>query len=565
MIFSEQNTDLFDVGEVELERPITLPSHAPLKEAVGLIAGQEKGTPSSCILVEEQGLIVGILTERDLVRLSLAATTLQQTTVGEVMTHPVVTLDQDSFTDIFSVYSLMRRHRIRHLPILDRQTALGIVTITSLRQSLHLGYFLRFREVQEIMTHDVVTATSTMSVLDVAQLMAKNHISCVIIVENKAGIVKPVGILTERDIVQFQSMELELKMLTTGQVMSQPLIHMHPEDSLAIAQKVMQQYRVRRVVVVDQSGSLKGIVTETNLALILDPLELFGMMEILQHRVNQLVADRDRLLPKENLQLQHALEANEFQLHYQPQLNIETGQIIGVEALVRWQSPRRGLISPAEFIPIAEMTGFIVPLGDWILRQACEQLIAWQQQGLPPLEVSVNVSSLQLARSQFVPRLKQLLAELNFDPRWLKLELTESSLVENIEHTLSQFQAIKKMGVAIAIDDFGTGYASLGYLQHFPFDSLKIDRCFVSNIHDNPKNAAITTAIIRMAQQLDFSVVAEGVEQEAEMQFLRQRHCHIIQGYWVSRPLPPADFLKFMKSYMNHSSPYNAEGNTDGE
>ena len=281
--------------------------------------------------------------------------------------------------------------------------------------------------------------------------------------------------------------------------------------------------------------------------------------------MNQLVADRDRLLPKENLQLQHALEANEFQLHYQPQLNIETGQIIGVEALVRWQSPRRGLISPAEFIPIAEMTGFIVPLGDWILRQACEQLIAWQQQGLPPLEVSVNVSSLQLARSQFVPRLKQLLAELNFDPRWLKLELTESSLVENIEHTLSQFQAIKKMGVAIAIDDFGTGYASLGYLQHFPFDSLKIDRCFVSNIHDNPKNAAITTAIIRMAQQLDFSVVAEGVEQEAEMQFLRQRHCHIIQGYWVSRPLPPADFLKFMKSYMNHSSPYNAEGNTDGE
>lgn len=551
MIFSEQNTDLFDVGEVELERPITLPIHAPLKEAVGLIAGQEKGTPSSCILVEEQGLIVGILTERDLVRLSLSATTLQQTTVGEVMTHPVVTLDQESFTDIFSVYSLMRRHRIRHLPILNRQIALGIVTITSLRQSLHLGYFLRFREVREIMTHDVVTATSTMSVLDVAQLMAKNHISCVVIVENNAGIVKPLGILTERDIVQFQSMELELKTLTTGQVMSQPLIHMHPEDSLAIAQKVMQQYRVRRVVVVDQSGSLKGIVTETNLALILDPLELFGMMEILQHRVNQLVADRDRLLPKENLQLQNALEANEFELHYQPQLNIATGQIIGVEALVRWQSPQRGLISPDEFIPIAEMTGFIVPLGDWILREACEQLIAWQQQGLPPLEVSVNVSSLQLARSQFVPRLKQVLAELNFDPRWLKLELTESSLVENIEHTLSQFQAIKKMGVAIAIDDFGTGYASLGYLQHFPFDSLKIDRCFVSNIHDNPKNAAITTAIIRMAQQLDFSVVAEGVEQEAEVQFLRQRHCHIIQGYWVSRPLPPAECLKFMKRYMH--------------
>ncbi len=140
---------------------------------------------------------------------------------------------------------------------------------------------------------------------------------------------------------------------------------------------------------------------------------------------------------------------------------------------------------------------------------------------------------------------------LNLDPRWIKLELTESSLVQNIEHTLAQFQALKKLGVTIAIDDFGTGYASLGYLQHFPFDTLKIDRCFVNNIHNNPKNAAITTAIIRMAQQLNFSVVAEGVEQHDELKFLQERNCHIIQGYLISPPLAKEQFEQFLQTALS--------------
>jgi EAL domain-containing protein (putative c-di-GMP-specific phosphodiesterase class I)/CBS domain-containing protein len=549
MTFSDNSDKSLNVEDIKLEVPIILKRDALLKEAIAVISGQG-GSKRSCILVEEQDLIVGILTERDFVRLCLVSSTFQKATVGEVMTQPVKMLEYEDFTDIFSVYSLMRRYQIRHLPIIKQQKVVGIVTISLLRQSLHLGYFLRFREVREIMTHQVITVTPTSSVFDVAQLMAKHRISCVVVVESHSLAAKPVGILTERDIVQFQAMELDLQKLTTDEMMSSPLLYLYPEDSLEKAQKMMQQYRVRRVVVIDQNGYLNGIVTETNLSQTLDPMELFGIMEILQKRIQNLVKDRDRLLPKGDRNLQQALQNNEFLLYYQPQMNVQTGKIVGAEALIRWHSPQRGIIPPSEFIPIAEMTGFIVPLGEWILRRVCEQLIAWQNQGLPPLVISVNVSSLQLQNSQFVPMLKLLINELNFDPCWLKIELTESTLAENIEHTLSQFQAIKRLGVAIAIDDFGTGYASLGYLQHFPFDTLKIDRCFVEDIHNNPKNAAITTAIIRMAQQLNFSVVAEGIELQEELQFLKALHCDIMQGYLISRPLCADEFIQFLQTSL---------------
>lgn len=551
MTFFYASNEPLNMTDMELEPALILPSDSPLKQAIALVASRDQGITHSCILVQEAGTIVGILTERDLVRLSLSTTTIQEMTVNDVMTRPVVTLEQENFTDVFSVYSLMRRHQIRHLPIVDRQQKpLGIVTMSLLRQSLHLGYFLRFRDVQEIMTHQTIVATPDMSALETAQLMVKNRISCVVIVEEVNNLVKPIGILTERDIVQLQGINMDWQRLRVKEVMSHPLLYLHPEDSLAIAQKMMQEYRIRRVVVIGENGELKGIVTDTNLSQILDPMELFGVLEILQHHVHKLTRDRDRLLPQENLNLLNALENNEFHLYYQPQMNVKTRELVGAEILVRWHSPERGLIPPSEFIPIAEMTGFIVPLGEWILRQACEQLVAWQQQGLAPLEISVNLSSHQLQDPQLVTNLKQLLLDLDFDPKFLKLELTESSLVNNIEHTLFQFQAIKELGISIAIDDFGTGYASLGYLQHFPFDTLKIDRCFVENIHENPKNAAITTAIIRMAQQLNFSVVAEGVEQEAEMHFLCDHHCHIIQGYLISHPLPAGQFLEFCQRIL---------------
>jgi EAL domain-containing protein (putative c-di-GMP-specific phosphodiesterase class I)/CBS domain-containing protein len=546
MDVSRQCEDAIDVRHLPLESPVTLEAAAPLSEAIALMTGQIKGSPQSCLILTEQGNMVGILTERDFVRLALTDKTIRQTSIRDVMTSPVVAIAQESFTDIFSAYSLMRRHRIRHLPVLAAdQSVIGVITLSLLRQALHLGYFLRFREVREIMSNHVITAQRNSSVQEVAELMARHRISCVVIVEHQAGLVLPIGVITERDIVQLQGMEAELTQLTTAEIMSAPLMTLRPHDSLAIAQETMQRYHIRRVVITGEQGELQGVVTETNLSQVLDPLELFGMLEILQHRVQQLVEDRDRLLPQDNIHLHQALENNEFLLHYQPQLNHRTGVVVGAEVLVRWHCPQRGMISPDTFIPLAEMTGFILPLGEWILREACLQLVCWQQEGLPPLKLSVNISSRQLQNPSFVQIVKQIITTTGINPKYLVLELTESSLVENIELTLAQFQALKKLGVAIAIDDFGTGYASLGYLQHFPFDILKIDRCFVDNIHHNAKNSAITSAIIRMAEQLNFLVIAEGLEQPEEMAHLSQLNCDIVQGYLISKPIPAAQFKAF--------------------
>lgn len=551
MTFFLQGDEFFKEQDIKLDPPIFLDHRSPLKQAIALMTGTKTESPQSCLIITTGDRLVGILTERDLVRLSLSERTLNETRVQDIMTSPVVTIESKNFTDVFSAYNLMRRHRIRHLPVVDaQQRVVGVATLSSLRQALHLGYFLRFREVREVMSAQVISTEPETPVLEVAQIMARRRISCLVIVAAETDLLKPIGIITERDIVKLQGAEADFKTLTAGVVMSQPVIQLQPDSSLAIAQELFQYHQVRRIVVTGKNGELQGILTETNLSQILDPLELFGMLEILQRRVKQLSEDRDRLLPRENLQLQQALDQREFLLHYQPQLDIRTGQIIGAEALVRWQSPERGMIPPGEFISLAEMTGFIVPLGEWILREACRQGKQWQQLGLPPLQISVNLSSRQLQDPQLVTRIKAILTETGLDPQWLKLELTESSLVDNIDLTLSQLQKIKALGVAIAIDDFGTGYASLGYLQHFPFDTLKIDRCFVANIHQNPKNAAITTALINMAQQLNFSVIAEGVETVAEMEFLRQLHCHAFQGFLFSRPLPADAFIKFFRDHL---------------
>ncbi|AFY38637.1 diguanylate phosphodiesterase with CBS domains [[Leptolyngbya] sp. PCC 7376] len=529
--------------DIQLEKPLFIASDAPLQQAIALMTGKEKGSPQSCLVVQEDSKTIGILTERDLVRLSLSQKSISETIVREIMTSPVITITTKDFSDIFAVYSLMRRHRIRHLPVINTDDSVsGLMTLSMLRQALHLSYFLRFREVREVMSTKVITAFPTTPLIDVAQLMACHRISCVVIVDETATSEIPVGIITERDIVQLQGLGGDLATLTTRFAMSCPVISLHPENSLTSAQEIMQRYRVRRIVAVNEHGELEGVVTETNVSQILDPLELFGMLEILQHRVQQLVKDRDRLLPSENRHLQEALDNKEFRLHYQPQFHGKSRTIVGAEVLVRWYSKNRGIVSPAEFIPLAEMTGFIVTLGEWILKDVCQQARRWQDAGYAPIKFSVNVSSHQLKNPQFSKHLEQILAESKLDPQWLTIELTESSLVENVDMTLTQFQSLKELGVDIAIDDFGTGYASLGYLQHFPFDILKIDRCFVENIHINPKNAAITSAIIQMAEQLNFSVVAEGVERQEEFEFLGDRHCEIFQGYFFSPPLSAEDF-----------------------
>ena len=267
------------------------------------------------------------------------------------------------------------------------------------------------------------------------------------------------------------------------------------------------------------------------------------------------IGSSDRLALKSSLR--HALERQELLLYYQPQVNLKTGQIVGAEALVRWQHPERGLISPDKFIPIAEETGLIVPIGEWVLKTACQQTKVWQNAGFSHLRIAVNLSSRQFSQIDLRHQLVAILMETGLDPKYIELELTESMLVHNTEVAIRRLNALKSLGVEIAIDDFGTGYSSLSYLQQFPFDILKIDRCFIQNITDNPNNAAITKAIIEMAKTLNLKLMAEGVETEAELSFVCQNHCDGMQGYLFSRPLPSHDFEQLLKKNKRLPLPIN--------
>jgi diguanylate cyclase len=239
--------------------------------------------------------------------------------------------------------------------------------------------------------------------------------------------------------------------------------------------------------------------------------------------------------------LNAALERSEFLLHYQPQVNAITGRMVGVEALLRWQHPTRGMVSPGEFIPIAEETGAIIAIGAWVLRAACLEVKAVQASCLVPLRVSVNLSAQQFRQKDLVEMVSQILKETELDPHQLVLELTETSVMEDIEAAVNTLQAFKAMGIEISIDDFGTGYSSLSYLRRLPLDVLKVDRSFVSQVTESEHDAAIATAVIAMAKSLKLKVIAEGVETEAQLAFLRQQGCYLIQGFLYSRPLPIAE------------------------
>lgn len=522
-----------------------------------------------CVLVTENGKLQGILTERDVVRFTMNDIDLESTFVHEVMTTPVLSIIREDFTDLFVVYNLMRRHRVRHLPIVDAaQIVQGLVTISSLRRAINTSYFLRFRQVQEVMTSQVVTVLPTDSVRAAVQRLAAYNISCVVVANpqnveiNKHGSLVnisaaiPIGIITERDILQFKALGLDLNTVTVDTVMSAPLTCVHPEDTLGTVQELMQQLRVRRLVVTTADGYLAGIVTETNLTQVLDPLELYGILEILQLQLCNVSESRNRLLKARNFDLKMAFDRQEFRLVYQPQLELSSHRIIGAEALTRWHSDELGEVSPLDFIPWAEQTNFIIPLGYWILETACRQMMQWRDRnGCHELFVAVNISSKQLMDHGFVPRVMDILKVTGLPPQCLKLELTESVLVDSITATAEKFKQLQGLGVQIAIDDFGTGYASLSYLQHFHFDILKIDRSFIREIDHDPKKQAIVSSILRMAKQLKFKVVAEGVETEAEQAFLQVRDCHYIQGFWLSRPLEVQDWASFMDNHNGAVSP----------
>lgn len=234
--------------------------------------------------------------------------------------------------------------------------------------------------------------------------------------------------------------------------------------------------------------------------------------------------------------LRKALERNEFHIVYQPQIDVKTGQVIGAEALLRWEHPELGSISPAEFIPIAEETGLILQIGEWVLRGACLQNKQWQKDGFRELRVAVNISSRQFQQSDLVERVSEILKETGLAPEYLELELTES-IIQDSKYAVAKMQQLKEMGIHLSIDDFGTGYSSLSYLKTFPIHTLKIDRSFTSNIYTDTKDASLVETIIAMAHNLDLKVIAEGVETEEQLQFLQQKQCNEAQGYFFSRPI----------------------------
>lgn len=244
---------------------------------------------------------------------------------------------------------------------------------------------------------------------------------------------------------------------------------------------------------------------------------------------------RERLVLENNLR--RALDDKEFFLHFQPKVDLRTGAITGVEALLRWHNSELGSVPPAKFIPLAEETGLIVPIGRWVLRSACGQGVAWQQQGLPGIRVAVNLSARQFSDENLIPDISAALADSGLSPSLLELEITEGMVMQNPERTVQKLDRIREMGVRLAIDDFGTGYSSLAQLKRFPIDTLKVDRSFISDIPNDAEDVAITQAIIAMGKSLDLVVVAEGVETQEQMQFLREHQCDQMQGYFFSKPV----------------------------
>lgn len=242
--------------------------------------------------------------------------------------------------------------------------------------------------------------------------------------------------------------------------------------------------------------------------------------------------------------LRKALQKDEFHLCYQPLMDLKSGEITCTEALIRWQHPHLGLVSPAQFIPLAEETGLIEEIGAWVLTTACVQTKAWQQNGFPDLGISVNVSAYQFQQHGFIGQVIEALEISQLEPGYLSLELTESAMLKDIVYSISVMKSLQELGVKVSIDDFGTGYSSLSYLRNLPIDTLKIDQSFINNLHDDPSDIAIVKAIIMMGQGLSVKVIAEGVETHEQLNLLRDLDCHYAQGYYIEKPLDIAAFEK---------------------
>jgi diguanylate cyclase (GGDEF)-like protein len=243
--------------------------------------------------------------------------------------------------------------------------------------------------------------------------------------------------------------------------------------------------------------------------------------------------------------LRKALDNDELVVFYQPLINLENNKLIGMEALLRWKHPEKGMISPGDFIPLAEETGLIEPIGEWVLRAACTQNKKWQDEGYPPVKVSVNMSARQFSKKNISEQINDILQETGLSPEYLGIEITESVIMQDVKATISKLKQMQEMGISLSIDDFGTGYSSLSYLKLFPIDNLKIDRSFVFNITSDSTDAAIAASVILLAHSMNLKVVAEGVETEEQLEVLRQQGCDYVQGFLFSRPLAAEEFVPF--------------------
>ncbi|MFL0505338.1 EAL domain-containing protein [Ureibacillus sp. 179-F W5.1 NHS] len=285
----------------------------------------------------------------------------------------------------------------------------------------------------------------------------------------------------------------------------------------------------------------------------IDVVDLMKKADIALYRAKELGRNMyqvyDHSMIKQNYQsfllerdLRKAILNNEFTVYLQPKVDALTGKIISAEALIRWKHPQLGLISPSDFIPMAEETGLIIPLGKWIKRKVCEQLVKWREKGLSIIPISVNITSKRFLQKEFSKEIRQLLDEFHLEGKWLEIEITENSIMRNEENVLQTLRELKELGVKIYIDDFGTGYSSFHYLKTFHLDGIKIDRSFIQNISSESENASITAAMIKMAQQLKLEVIAEGVETKEELNYLLELNCHYIQGFYFGKPCPIEDF-----------------------
>jgi predicted signal transduction protein with EAL and GGDEF domain len=261
--------------------------------------------------------------------------------------------------------------------------------------------------------------------------------------------------------------------------------------------------------------------------------------------------------------LRQAIGRNELELHYQPIMNLSTGNIAGAEALIRWNHPALGFMVPAQFIGIAEESGLIVPIGRWVLREACRQGSAWRDSGLAPPRLAVNISAVELRSRDLVPGVAAILTETGFDPQCLELELTETYLMQDSKSTALVLSSLKELGARLALDDFGTGYSSLSYMRRFPIDTLKIDQSFVRDLTTDADDASVVSAVINMAKSLHMGVVAEGVETSEQSRFLEEHECVEAQGFYFSRPMNAEAFADFLRAPVAESLRKHPQSSAD--